>query len=267
MGTPADNLTSPRWWRSEPACPAIPKAIQLFRSSAEQGYAASQTGLARMFLLGRGVPRDETLGIYWLTNAARLGDPDAQQTLGVAYFEGRFGVGRDTALALQWLTRAAQQNNATAEYYLATAYRRGLGVPPDGRQAALLYERSASHGEPQAMLDLALMLDGGDGVPRDPAKALEWYGRAADYGYAQACHNLGAKYATGADVNVDRVRAYMWLLLAAAAPRRDAAHPSADAERMAAQLAERLTPDERRAGQAAAQRFPRDRWTIAKDGR
>ncbi len=56
-------------------------AVREFRPLAEQGNAAAQASLARMYRLGQGVAKDEAEAVQWIRNAADQGDANAQKTL------------------------------------------------------------------------------------------------------------------------------------------------------------------------------------------
>ena len=62
------------------------------------------------FKQGWGVTKNKSTATYYLTIAAQLGDPDAQQELGEAYLRGE-GVKRDKKIAAKWF-REAEKNGA-----------------------------------------------------------------------------------------------------------------------------------------------------------
>jgi TPR repeat protein len=100
-------------------------------ASHDSRDAQAAYDLATLYRNGYGVPRDASLAIRWLEQAAQAGLPLAQFQLANEY---RFGatLPHDDALALQWLTRAANAELPEANLALAMAYRNGeLGLLRD----------------------------------------------------------------------------------------------------------------------------------------
>lgn len=58
------------------------QAVQWYLRAATQGYARSQTSLARIYRTGSGVARSDTEAAMWLRRAAVQGDVEAQNLLG-----------------------------------------------------------------------------------------------------------------------------------------------------------------------------------------
>ncbi|KAF9158462.1 hypothetical protein DFQ26_007630 [Actinomortierella ambigua] len=56
-------------------------AVELFRQGAEQGYAAAQNNLGRMYEVGCGVKKDRQQAMQWLRKAAEQGHDDAKERL------------------------------------------------------------------------------------------------------------------------------------------------------------------------------------------
>jgi TPR repeat protein len=85
-------------------------AARLYRSLAEQGRAAAQHQLAKMYENGEGVARDFPEALKWYRRAADQGHAGAQLYLGGMYFAGD-GVPRDFVQADVWyrLSEAAGQ--------------------------------------------------------------------------------------------------------------------------------------------------------------
>jgi TPR repeat protein len=64
-------------------------SVNLFRESAEQGYARAQFQLGVMYKLGIGVPKNDTESVRWYRLAADQNIADAQMFLGAAYTLGK----------------------------------------------------------------------------------------------------------------------------------------------------------------------------------
>lgn len=105
--------------------------------------------LARMYLDGNGVPRDETKAAYLLSNASAVGDVDAKEMLARLYAEGR-GLKRDDELATSLFRTAVDGGNVAALTDLGRMVETGRGTPPDPESALEFYERGMDAGDPAA---------------------------------------------------------------------------------------------------------------------
>lgn len=70
-----------------------------------------------------------------MVRSALNGDPDAQYSLGWAYYHGE-GVVRDLREAVRWYALAAEQGHADAQCNLGWCYYRGEGVSREESEAA-----------------------------------------------------------------------------------------------------------------------------------
>ena len=66
---------------------------------------------------------------------ATVGDPNAQNALGMAYRIGWGVVPQDYPTSVEWYRLAAEQGHAEAQFQLGAAYLLGRGVPEDPIQA------------------------------------------------------------------------------------------------------------------------------------
>ena len=57
------------------------KAFECWDEHARKGSSAAQFNIARMYILGEGVPRSNVEAYKWLTIADRSGRPEARKTL------------------------------------------------------------------------------------------------------------------------------------------------------------------------------------------
>ena len=140
--------------------------LGLWARNADAGYAAFEKG------------KYET-ALKILRPLAENGDPRAESTLGLLYYNGGRGVQQDDVKAVKWFRLAANHGDAVAEF------------------------------------NLGVMYADGQGVPQDNAEAVNWYRLAAEQGNARAQYNLGLWYARGLGGSPDLVRAHMWFNLAA----------------------------------------------------
>lgn len=75
------------------------EALALYRKSAEQGEAAGEFGLGRMYADAAGVPRDAALALEWYRKAEKKNYAPALDALARAYRTGDLGLTKDLAQA------------------------------------------------------------------------------------------------------------------------------------------------------------------------
>jgi len=78
-------------------------AANLYRRAAEQGYAAGEAALGKVYRLGEGVPLDKTEAAYWYRQAAQQRDADGMLLYGIALLGGE-GVAPDKQQGLELIT-------------------------------------------------------------------------------------------------------------------------------------------------------------------
>jgi TPR repeat protein len=126
-------------------------------------------------------------GARLLVGAAEQNDHLAQNELGLAYFEGRYGLPIDEAEALRLFESAAAQGDEVAEYNLARVHFSGRGVPASNVEAERLLRSSAERGYRPARCALATWLDRRDDPPsRAEARGLRQQAARENYGYGCA---------------------------------------------------------------------------------
>lgn len=124
------------------------------------------------------------------------------------------------AEAAQKVTQAAMLGDPEAQFTLGRLYETGQGVKTDPVAARHWYEEAANQGHAAAAFNIGMM-EARLGMPQSYVRASEWFGRAAKEGYADAQYNLAMLYARGLGVERDEAEAYAWF--AAAASRGDTA--------------------------------------------
>uniref|UniRef100_A0A7S1KMW3 Uncharacterized protein n=1 Tax=Percolomonas cosmopolitus TaxID=63605 RepID=A0A7S1KMW3_9EUKA len=100
------------------------RALQLYKESADLGYASGYTGLAYLYehgLAGLEVDMDHAIQLY--TDAAQKGCVRAMGNLGNCYLEG-VGVPVNEHEALKWLSRAAKEGDTDSMTALGLYYAR-----------------------------------------------------------------------------------------------------------------------------------------------
>jgi len=126
------------------------QAASLLYKAAEQGHMNAQSLLGSMYLIGKGIPKDARLAIYWLKTAATQGQAEAQSLLGAIYLVGQ-DAPQDFVQAKQWLQKAVEQGLADAQYLLGMMYYQGQGVPENHAQALQLLSLAAEQEHPGAI--------------------------------------------------------------------------------------------------------------------
>ncbi len=150
------------------------KGIDLFRQSANLGYAPAQVALAYYYDTGTVIAGNQAEALDLYRKAAQQGDPLATWLVGRRYFLGN-GVPRDLLAAQKWLKPATAQNDPFAAYYLGRVMEE-----LDYTQAPALYKIAAEQGLPQAQYRYAKALKEGRGIPLDRFHAYVWLTIALD---------------------------------------------------------------------------------------
>ena len=184
---------------------------------------------------------------------AEKGDPNAQNYLGMMYFQGR-GVGQDFAKALEWFHKSAKKGHASAMNNIGIIYYTGKGVLQNYAAAMEWFTKSAQKDYPDAQYNLGLMYYHGrsdpfdnSGAPQDFEKALHWFRKAAALGHASAHNNIGIMYFKGQGVEQDFQEAFIWNWLAIEMGNRNALQ-------MKRKIRQKLSDAEIDAAKAEAQR-------------
>jgi len=201
----------------------------------------------------------ETEAVNLFRKATAQGNADAQNNLGVAYFNGQ-GVAKDEAKAVKWFRKAADQGDANAQNNLGVAYANGQGVAKDYAEAVKWYRKAADQGDANPQNNLGAAYANGQGVAKDYAEAVKWFRKAADQGDAYAKNNLGAAYANGHGVAKDEAEAVKWFRKAAAQGNANAKESLASRERQA-KAAPPVLATSQRSGDLSV-----DRYQIHGDG-
>jgi len=148
--------------------------VELFRRSAQKGYAPAQVVLGYFYDTGTLIAGDQNEAADWYRKAADQGDPLAQWSLGRLYFLGN-GPRQDYKEAERWLKPAAEQGDPFANYLLGRVMQdRDYTKAPD------YFLKAARQGLPQAQYHYAVALKDGRGIPQDRFKAYVWFLIAVD---------------------------------------------------------------------------------------
>lgn len=87
------------------------EAAQLFTLADRNGCAGAGGILGVLYLDGRGVKKNEMLGILWIQSAARRGDAGAQLAIGLFYRLGEYGFKKDIVESYSWSYQALKASN------------------------------------------------------------------------------------------------------------------------------------------------------------
>jgi TPR repeat protein len=158
--------------------------------AAKSGDPKAQNKLALLYLNGdQGFKQDEEKAIYWFQKAAALGNVDAQNNLGLMYLNSQ-SIEKDYQQAAFWLLQAAEQGNVAAQSNLGLMFFYGQGVEQDYQQAAFWLLKAAKKGYATAQNNLATLYADGLGVEKNTDRAIYWLRKAAEQGDETARKNL-----------------------------------------------------------------------------
>ena len=122
--------------------------------------------------------------------AAKLGQPDALNMLGICYRDG-IVVKRDEERGLDCLEKAALEDCSMAEFNLACCYELGKGTKINYREALKWYIKAARHHNKDAIFNIGNFYMQGYGVNVDYEQAIEWFEKLGEYDYeAQYCAGI-----------------------------------------------------------------------------
>ncbi|WP_052741859.1 tetratricopeptide repeat protein [Kiloniella litopenaei] len=129
--------------------PKYVEAIKWYEAAANQGVAAAQNNLGRLYAQGKGVDVDRAKAVGYWRMASESNHPMAQYNLGLALFRGE-GVPQNFERAVFWFHQSANNNVSGAQYALGEVYRLGLSVPVDHKQAEKWYRAAEKNGNKSA---------------------------------------------------------------------------------------------------------------------
>jgi len=185
-----------------------------FAASSADSAATVQYGMAEQYRIGLSVGQNWPKALELYRRSAGQGYAPAQFRLGQILQEGTV-VARDLNKAIALYHAAAEQGHVGAQYALAQVYHLGIGTKKDIAAAITWYRRAAEQGDEWSQLALADQYRIGRALPRDLVQSVEWYRRAARQGNMFAQHALGDAYLSGLGVDADRAKAVAWYRLAA----------------------------------------------------
>ncbi|NNM01640.1 MAG: sel1 repeat family protein [Gammaproteobacteria bacterium] len=92
-------------------------SLPAFTERARVGDPVAQNFLGMHYYAGLGVARNYDVALRWFERAALAGQPDAQRNLGMMYMRG-YGTTVNKVLAYGWMERARAGGNPSANTYM-----------------------------------------------------------------------------------------------------------------------------------------------------
>ncbi len=130
------------------------KAVELFKKSADLGYAKAQSRYAYALDKGKGVDKDIDQAKIWYEKAAIQGSESSQFRLGNIYRKDG-----DYKPALKWLQKAANAGNAAAQNNVGYMYKKGMATGwGDPDEALKWYTMAAEGGNKVGQYNVCLIL-------------------------------------------------------------------------------------------------------------
>jgi len=169
----------------------------LAKARAGNGQAAYQLGKIYEYPKSRASPPDLKGAAYWYTQASKAGVPEATVDLARFYLTG-LGVPRDDSMALQLYESAAKSSYPPAMTRLAEVMS-AMNYHGNGEYFGRPWlDKAAELGEPDALNDLGwLALRSPTGTAPTVLWAIPYFEKAINAGSCPALFNLGAIYFEG----------------------------------------------------------------------
>ena len=189
-------------------------SIEEIKRGALAGDPEMQRRLAREYIAGQRIEKNEGEALVWLTRAGNSGDADSQYLLGNMYEYAR-GTSKDMTEAIRWYRKAAMQGVVSAQFNLGDSYLRGIGAQKDHTEAMKWFRMAADQKDPDAMVRMGEAYLTGKGLPMNYVEAAS-YLRAISYTpeksnlQSMAQYYLGIMYRDGLYYDPDDVKASGW---------------------------------------------------------
>ena len=196
-------------------------ANKYYRMSAENGNADAQFLWGMRLEYGVDVEKNEEEAMKWYREAAKNGNGDAKARLEQL---GEGAPAEDLSLYhavpddLEALLALSEQGNHFAGLRAALI----LDAQQRVDEANKMFVKSATAGNPGAMLILGMRLEHGINVKQDVAQAVEWYARGAQAGNADAMYRYALCLQNGVGTEANLGEANFWLKRSADMGNKDA---------------------------------------------
>ena len=221
--------------------------LATIRTAARRGDAKALLELAIAYGYGIGVKVDVDRYLTYIGQAARHGQPQAEDTAGYLLLKS------NPKGAVTWFSAAAAQGYSQAQFDLGTALLIGRGVSRNPAKACQYFALAASQGNADGEYSYGTCYYRGIGVRRDLDSAFKWYTKAANQSYPLAEAGLGVMYALGKPVQRNLVESLKWFLLAQSGPSNEV--DLAKIAPIIAEVKQNMSPDEIQSAQSLAAQF------------
>ena len=158
-------------------CLQIDSAQTTDRSGVQNKQLTKQYRNARELLKSGNL----TEGIQILEKVARIGNPEAQYTLGSLYMQGKI-IKKNHELARTWFQMAADNGHTASQGNLGIIYLKGMGVSKNLKMAFEYALSAARKGYPKSQFQIARSYFHGLGIQKNIKEAEAWYIKAANSG-------------------------------------------------------------------------------------
>lgn len=159
-------------------------------------------------------PELKAADIALITKAAKAGNIEAQNQLGMVYANGN-GVELNYKEAFIWIKKAADSGHIQSMRTLSWLYANGFGVEQSDEKAQETSIKLAELGEAKDQYFLASLYQSGlYGMQPDSEKMISWYYKSAQQHYARAQYALAKIILKGVDIKSNDEMAFQWLSLA-----------------------------------------------------
>lgn len=173
--------------------------FQMMLAAAEKGHLQAIAGVAYLYNVGMGTPKDNAASAKWFRLAADKGHSISQYNLGKLLVADEIPLPEGTAdrkaqheEGVEWIRKAADQGLPDAQTaYGVILFRGDYDIKLDPAAAAGYLQPAAKFGNPEAMNALGLMHQSGNGVTYDPSSSERLFRQAAMSGHVKAQANLG----------------------------------------------------------------------------
>jgi TPR repeat protein len=186
------------------------KGMNWLQKAAEGGHAPSMLELGQRLLLEFEKTKSETARTRaqrWLTAASEKDFPEAKRTLGLLLFKS------DPQAGIRLIRQAAELGDPASQYTLGVALRDGQGLKANRLEAIRWFRLAADHELDDAEYALGLaLLQGKD--PKEIAQAADWIRKAAEQGHFAAQLQLAEMLVAGMGLKPDSAVACKWFLVA-----------------------------------------------------
>ncbi|MGI9215099.1 MAG: SEL1-like repeat protein, partial [Gammaproteobacteria bacterium] len=142
-------------------------AVNSFIKAAGQGDPEAMLMLAEHYLN----IKEYSLSLMYYQQAAKQNFTPAILRLGLLYLHGEI-IPRDYLKAIDLLTQAANLGEVNAEYYLGEIYNRGLGVPVNMKLSAYWYTKASNKNFTKSLVKLGDLYFSGKGMEPNLYKAI-----------------------------------------------------------------------------------------------